>query len=131
MFQHNQNGGGGGDMKRQAHRDVLKHLIKMAQGMMMKGLGDSEEAGDKIKDSLSEGSPGEEAHESPADEKIEIEAGEAPDADDENFDDYRKKEMKRSNKSPLKDRRSAMIFSARSASPMPSMSRGGGGKMGK
>ncbi len=130
MFQHNQNGGGAGDMKRQAHRDVLKHLIKMAQGMMMKGLGDSEEAGDKIKDALAEGSPGEEAQESPAEEKLEIDAGEGDSGDDEKFDDYRKKEMKRGNKSPLKDRKSMMIVSARAA-PMPSMARGNGGKMGK
>src|SRR3954464_8311213 len=119
MFQQNHPSGGGGDMKRQAHREVLKHLIHMAQGMMMKGLGDSEEAGDKIKDSLTEGSAAEEAHESPAEEHAEEAAGEAPDADDESFDGYRKKEMKRSNKSPLKDRKSMMVISARAA-PMPS-----------
>lgn len=126
MFQH------GGDMKRQAHREVLKHLIKMAQGMMMKGLGDSEEAGDKVKEAMHEGGGGEEMHDAHnAGEPQESALGDASelnDDGDENFDDYRKREMKRGVKSPLKDRKTMMIVGVK-ASPMGGAPRGA--KMGK
>ncbi len=71
------------------------------------GTGDDEDAGDKIKEAMVEGSPEEEAGESP---DVEISEQAADGGDDENFADYKKREMKRGNKSPIKDRKVAFMM---------------------
>ncbi len=98
------------DEKKSAKHDVLKKLIQMAQEMMMEGHGDDEEAGNKLSDAMKEGSLAEEAAESPEEEKAE---GDDMDADE--FGDYKKKEMKRGLRSPIKDRKVAIMVAARPA----------------
>lgn len=110
---------------KEAAHDVLKKLICMAQEMMMKGMGHDEEAGgmlaDKLKHGdLAEGSEEEEKAESPMEEKKEDDMG----GPDDDFEAYKQKEMKRSHlRSPIKDRKVAIMIAAR-----PGKSMGGRGK---
>ena len=100
--------------KRHASREVLKHLIKLAQEMMLKGMGDDEGAGDKIKEAMLEGAPEGGGDEPGGEVEVSVDLDEG-DGDDE-FDEYKKKEMKRGNKSMIKDRQTMSVMSAKAPS---------------
>ncbi len=97
-----------------AASDVLKHLIRMAQGMMMKGHGDNEEAGNKISDAMKdgslaeEGSPEEEHMESPEEEAKEDATG----GPDDDFEEYKRLHMKNKQNHSLPTRKSAVMMLA-------------------
>ena len=108
--------------KNKAQRDVLKKLIAMCQQMMVDGMGDSEEAGESIKEGLgeqlAEGAPQEEAAESPVEEQAEVDVGEG-----DNLKDRIRDEMKKSNRSPVKSGRSVAIMVARPGTKMATKGR--------
>lgn len=100
-------------LDKESQREILRKLISMAQEMMMEGQGDDEGAGDKIADSLKDGSLAEE----PSEEVAEAMPG-AEDAEqgpEDLFKDYRNSEMKRGGRSPIKDRKVAVVVAARPA----------------
>lgn len=94
-------------MRRAIDKDAAKHvlrkLIALAHQEMMNGDGDDEAAGDKVKEAMSEGSADEESSEPEA-------LADGDEEGEESFSDYRKKEMKRGNKSPIKDRKVAVMM---------------------
>ena len=98
-------------MHGKAARDVLKKLICLAQEAMMDGMGDDESEGGKIADAVKEEAMDEK------NEAMEMASDDSEMEDEEegemSFDDYKKSEMKRTNKSPLASgRKSAMFISA-------------------
>lgn len=93
--------------KASAKKDVLKKLIEMAQEMMMEGMGDSEEAGNRISEAMQDGSAVAEGESAEVDGDVSLEG------EDDDFDDYRKAEMKKGLRSPIKDRKVAIMVAGR------------------
>lgn len=104
---------------KESMRHVLRQLIKEAQVMIMEGMGDDEEAGEALSEKLSDGMMSDEEGEycdacDSKDCKCEEEYAEEGHSDDEDdFEAYKKSEMKKGNKSPLKDRAVAVTFGSR------------------
>lgn len=106
------------DVKKQASRDVLKKLIAMCQQMMVDGMGDSEAAGDEVKDKL-----GDELQEEPV--EAAAEDGAESDSEPSSLQEHIRSEMKKGKRSPVKAGRSVAIMFAK---PEGAMTKAGKGR---